>query len=445
MDGENQMIVELFTNLFQGVMFAGFLYLYFEKPEKRLLRILPFLGCVASLFAICSFFSLSGLHTGVECYFIDSLLCIGALLAYSLIFLKGKLYLRVIMPLFSFGINALVSYTFSYSVPFFTGVPIEALFTVSTYTRYFAIAVVNLTSALLLWLALRLNPKKILLSSKVETIAFAVIPVLCMVILYSCLFVIHLANYNDAILIYLLIICISMILISALTVILLMRISKANTVKTELLLTSQREKLYEQSTLATNSRIEKISNIKHDIKNKFSTLEKLIEDGNYSEAAQLCKESSLTLNSEYTPIHSDNPVLNAIVNVELEKAASSNIDFAVDIAHTLDFLSSSDAVSLIGNLCDNAIEYLSLQPAGNRQMVLKIHTHLNFCIITCKNETDGNVLKNNPQLVTGKADKTAHGQGLSILRRIAKNYDGDVVIKEEKGFLSVSVILSTKS
>lgn len=439
------MIIELLTNLFQGIMFTGFLYFYFDKSEKKLPRILPFFGSVFALFVICSFFTLSGMHTGVECYFIDSVLCISAMLAYSLIFLKGKLYLRIIMPLFSFGINALVSYTFSYIVPLISGVPLEEFFTVSTYARYFAIAVVNLTTALLLWLVLRLSPKNILLSSKVETVAFAVIPVLCMVILYCCMFIIQLANYSETIMIYLLIICISMVLIAALIGILLVRISKVNAVKTELLLTSQREKLYEQSTLATNSRIEKISRVKHDIKNKISTLEKLIENESYGDALNLCRETTLGLNTEYTPIYSDNPVLNAIVNVELEKASFCGIDFSADIANTLEFLSSSDTVSLIGNLCDNAIEYLMTQPESSRQMALKIHTHLNFCIVTCKNKTDGNVLKSNPRLVTGKADKDSHGRGLSILKRIAKAYDGDLVIKEEKGFLSVSAILSTKT
>lgn len=438
------MIVELVTNFLQGIMFAGFLYLFFDKSQSRIKRIVPYFGCVLSLFSICSFFTLSGMHTGVECYFLDSILCIGAMLSYSIIFLKGKLYLRIIIPLFGFGINALVSYCFSYTMPLFTGVPLEEYFTVSTYARYFAIAVVNLTTALLLWLIIKLKPKSILLSSAIETTAFAVIPVLCMVILYSCLFIITIANYNESILIHLTVICFSMLLITVLTIILLIRISKVNAVKTELLLTSQREKLYEQSILASNSRIEKISAVKHDIKNKISTLQKLIENENFENALSLCRETSMELNSEYTPIHSDNAVLNAIINVELEKACSAGIDFTVDIANTLSFLGSADTVSLIGNLCDNAIEYLITQPENARQMSLNIHTHLSFCIVTCKNKTDGKVLRENPDLATTKPNKVSHGKGIAILRRIAKAYDGDIIIREEDSTISVSAILSTK-
>ncbi|MBQ7809365.1 MAG: GHKL domain-containing protein [Clostridia bacterium] len=187
--------------------------------------------------------------------------------------------------------------------------------------------------------------------------------------------------------------------------------------------------------------LEKIVSEKHDIKNKISTLEKLIENGSYNDAVNLCRETTDSLKSAYSPIYSDNPILNAIVNVELEKAANSKIDFSVDIANTLKFLSSADTVSLIGNLCDNAIEYLNRNNFEKKQINLKIRTHLSFCIITCKNTTDGNVLKENPNLTTVKKDETNHGKGLAILRKMVKEYDGDLVIKEHDDSISISAIL----
>jgi len=444
MAGENKMIglaVELLTNLFQAFLFITFLFLYFDKPQSKLKRRLAYWGYVTAMFLLCSVFTFTGKITGSDFFYLDSLLGLLTLISYSVFFLKGKLYMRVIMPVFAFVINAIVSYTFSYVLIFFTGTSVDQFFTMSTNSRYTALFVINSTTALLLWLVLKLNPMRVQLSGLFEIASFTAIPVLCTVILYCCMFIYQTADFKDSILVYLMICCLSMAIIAVLIYFLLMRLSKANAAKTELLLTAQRSKLYEASTLATNNQIEKISNEKHDIKNKISTLEKLIENGSYTDAITLCRETTASLKSAYTPICSDNTILNAIINVELEKASSSQIDFSVDIANTLKFLNSADTVSLIGNLCDNAIDYLSSMPVEERQMSLKINTHLSFCIVTCKNKTDGNVLKGNPHLATTKKDSLSHGKGLAILKKIAKDHDGDLVIKESPDHISISAIL----
>ncbi len=438
------MMVELFTNLFQAFTFITFLYLYFDKPESKLKRRLAYWGYVSAMFMLCSAFTLTGKMTGSDFYYFDSLVGVLTLVSYSVLFLKGKLYMRIIMPVFAFVINAIISYTFSYVLIFFTGTSVEEFFTMSTNSRYTALFVINIATALLLWLVLKLNPMKVQLLGLFEVVAFTAIPLLCTVILYCCMFIYQAAAFNDNILVYLMICCFSMVVIAVMIYFLLIHLSKANREKTELLLNTQRNTLYEASTLATNRQIEKISNEKHDIKNKIRTLENLIENGSYNEAISLCRETTMLLKSTFTPIHTDNPTLNAIVNVELEKAASCQVDFAVDISHNLSFLSSGDTVSLIGNLCDNAIDYLVSKPQLSQKMLLKIKNHLNFCIITCLNTTDGCVLKENPQLATSKKDSFNHGRGLAILRKIAKDRDGDLLIKEHNNQISVSIVLSVK-
>ena len=134
--------------------------------------------------------------------------------------------------------------------------------------------------------------------------------------------------------------------------------------------------------------------------------------------------------------------MNAIVNVELERASSSGIDFSVNISDTLSKLPSADTISLVGNLCDNAMEYLVTQPKELREMKLHIRSHLNFYIITCSNRISSSVLQSNPELSTTKEDKQSHGKGMSILKDIAKNHNGDVTYDEEDGYLSVSVVVN---
>lgn len=433
--------IELFTNLFQSVMFVGFLYLFFDKPKNKLQQVIPFVVAVLLAFIDSSALTLYGSYIGTDWYYLDSLIAIAILIVYSLGFLKGNWYLRLIMPIIDFGTNAVVSYTFGYFVSFVTKTPIEESFVASSSFRYLCLAGVNITTALLLWLILSFGSKNIKLSNGSEITAFTVIPVLCIIIMYCNFFAYQESGFSAEVTPYLLAICFVMVTIAIITCVMLVRISKANEMKTEYLLIAQREKLYEESIMASNEQIEKMSYIKHETKNKMSTIKKLIADGNTEQAVTLCDTTLEDLKTTYTPVHTSNPVLNAIINVELEKATSANIDFSVNIANAMQKLQSADTISLVGNLCDNAIEYLVTQPDEYRQMKLHIRSHLDYYIITCSNKISSSIMKDNPELSTTKQDKDNHGKGLSVLKDIAKNYNGDITYSEVDGCFCITVLL----
>lgn len=437
-----ELAIELFTNLFQSFMFVGFLYLFFDKPQGKLKRLMPFIVAVFLVFANATYLTLGGSYIGTDLYYLDSLIGIAILLLYSLIFLKGKWYLRLIMPLMDFGVNAIISYAFGFIVMSITGISIEASFTQSVSFRYLCIVIVNLTTALLLWLILSFGSKRIKLSNGSEIMAFTIIPILCIIVMYCNFFTYQVSGFNSTVLPYLLTISVVIVAIAFITCLMLGRISKANEIKTDYLLTSQREKLYEESIMASNEQIEKISCIKHETKNKMSSIKKLIMEHNTDAAVELCDITLNNLKTTYTPVYTSNPVLNAIINVELERASSVGIDFSVNISDALIKLPSADTISLVGNLCDNAIEYLMTQPKNMREMKLHIRSHLNFYIITCTNKISSSVLKDNPELTTTKDDKDNHGKGISIVKKIAQTYNGDVTHTEEDGFLSVSVVVN---
>lgn len=437
-----ELAIELFTNLFQAVMFVGFLYLFFDKPQGKLRKLIPFVVAVLLIFADSTYLTLGGTYIGTHWFYLDSLIAITILLVYSIVFLRGKWYLRLIMPLIDFGISAIVSYTFGFVVMAITGVSLEISFSTSIMFRYLCLVVVNLTTTLLLWLVLSFGSKRIKLSNGSEIFAFTIIPVLCIIIMYCNFFAYQVSDFNSAILPYLLTICIVMVTIAIITCVMLGRISKANEMKTEYLLTAQREKLYEESIMASNEQIEKITCIKHETKNKMGSIKQLIMEQKLDEAVKLCDITLDNLKATYTPIYTSNPVLNAIVNVELEKASSAKIDFSVDISDTLCKLPSADTISLVGNLCDNAIEYLITQPEQMRDMKLRIHSYQNFYVITCYNKILSSVLKENPEWYTTKEDKENHGKGMSIVKKIAQTHNGDITCLEENGYLSVSVVVN---
>ena len=167
----------------------------------------------------------------------------------------------------------------------------------------------------------------------------------------------------------------------------------------------------------------------------------LISQGEYDRAKALCDSAGESLSTTYTPVNTDNPTLNAIMNVELEKAQSNQINCTYEIADTLKNMRDGDIISLVANLCDNAIEYLTQIPKEQRQMSLSISSYKSYCKVVCKNAVASSVLAENPDLNTTKDDKTLHGKGMNILLTIAKKYDGELLINEDGNQLTVSVMM----
>ena len=441
MDGEQEMTVglavEIAVNLVQQLLFIGFLYLFFDKGENKAKNIAAFVITVLNLFTMANYFTFNEMTFN----HMDAIISVAVMLAYSLIFLKGELYLRIIMPLVAFGLNMVIAFAAIFLMSSITGKSLEESVAFSTSFRYIYLVVVETTYFFILWLILRIRKKNIMLSNRYDIFAFIVIPILCMIAMYTDVFIYQIVNFDSHILVLIIINLFVLIVVSVLVWFLLIRISNDNQVKTDLLLSRQREELYRESVISTGEQISKMSEIKHDMKNDLKSIYRLIENGQYDEAKRLCIDCSESIEKVYTPINTDNPTLNAILNVEIEKARQNDISFSYTVTDSLEFVSSTDVVSIIGNLCDNAIEYLSAIDKSQRKMSLEITVRNDYRIILCRNTILSSVLSANPDMKTTKNDEALHGKGLSILRGIADKYSGTIGYREDDNSIEVSLVI----
>lgn len=433
-------LVEIAVNLVQQLLFIGFLYLFFDKNKNKVINIVAFSVAVLILFTMANYFTFNEMTFN----HMDAVITIVIMIGYSLFFLKGELYLRVIMPLIAFGLNTLISLFSLFLFNLFGEKSFEESLAFSTSFRYLYLFVVNLTYALILWLILRVRKKNIALSNRYDVFAFIVIPILCMIAMYTDVFIYQIVNFNPHILILIIVNLSLLVVVSVLVWFLLIKLSNGNQIKTDLLLSNQREEMYKISVVSTNEQIEKLSQIRHEIKNKALTIGTLIEEGEYQKAKTICDTIAKSASSN-TPVHCQNPVLNAILNVEIDKANSKSIDFSYNISDTLSFMDDADVVSIIGNVCDNAIEYLYNVPIEVRKMSLSVSVYRGFYYITCKNTITSSVLKCNPELHTSKDDKFLHGKGIKILRSVAERYNGEIIVKEENNEFLLSIIIHNQN
>lgn len=435
-------VFEITVNLLQSIYFVGFFLLFLGGKFSTRKNIILLSIFIALNFAVLTYFTYN--HPNIV--MLDMFIGIILYEIYCITCLKGELAIKLILPFIVSLINTIISYGFVYSSSIISGVTFEELITKSSLFRYLFVILANLTTMVVLFIMWQTKAKAYSLKKVSNVIAFVAIPLLAMMILYITMYVMILTNFQSNIIILLSIICVSMIIIAGIVWFMIARINKDNEIKTKLLLSEQKANLYKQNIISSNSQIETIKLLKHDMKNNISCIDALIEEENYDEAHNICHSLTNKYTSIGTIVNTENYLLNAVLNVEIEKAKSYGIPVKLSITNDLKmFKNSSDIISLIGNILDNAISYLSKNKVKNNEINFSTGYEGSYSVIKCRNNILDSVLFNNPSLKTDKKDKDNHGKGITIINSIAHKYNGDVIIKERNKEFIITVILDNRS
>lgn len=435
-------VFEITVNLLQSIYFVGFFLLFLGGKFSTRKNIILLSIFIALNFAVLTYFTYN--HPNIV--MLDMFIGIILYEIYCITCLKGELAIKLILPFIVSLINTIISYGFVYSSPIIAGVTFEELITKSSLFRYLFVILANLSTMVVLFIMWRTKAKAYSLKKVSNVIAFVAIPLLAMMILYITMYVMILTNFQSNIIILLSIICVSMIVIAGIVWFMITRINKDNEIKTKLLLSEQKANLYKQNIISSNNQIETIKLLKHDMKNNISCIDALIEEENYAEAHNICHSLTNKYTSIGTIVNTENYLLNAVLNVEIEKAKSYEIPVKLSITNDLKmFKNSSDIISLIGNILDNAISYLSKNKVKNNEINFSTGYEGSYSVIKCRNNILDSVLFNNPSLKTDKKDKDNHGKGITIINSIAHKYNGDIIIKERNKEFIITVILDNRS
>lgn len=435
-------VFEITVNLLQSIYFVGFFLLFLGGKFSTRKNIILLSIFIALNFAFLTYFT----YNQPNIVMLDMFIGIILYEIYCITCLKGELAIKLILPFIVSLINTIISYGFVYSSSIISGVTFEELITKSSLFRYLFVILANLTTMVVLFIMWRTKAKAYSLKKVSNVIAFVAIPLLAMMILYITMYVMILTNFQSNIIILLSIISVSMIVIAGIVWFMIARINKDNEIKTKLLLSEQKANLYKQNIISSNSQIETIKLLKHDMKNNISCIDALIEEENYDEAHNICHSLTNKYTSIGTIVNTENYLLNAVLNVEIEKAKSYGIPVKLSITNDLKmFKNSSDIISLIGNILDNTISYLSKNKVKNNEINFSTGYEGSYSVIKCRNNILDSVLFNNPSLKTDKKDKDNHGKGITIINSIAHKYNGDVIIKERNKEFIITVILDNRS
>ncbi len=181
-----------------------------------------------------------------------------------------------------------------------------------------------------------------------------------------------------------------------------------------------------------NDTEQKIRAIQHDIKNHFSSIRYLINEGNQNEALSYIDSLIGAKEIRQSNIQTGNVLLDGLLAEKRDDAEALhiNLDISADFS-ALNALPSADLCILFGNILDNALE--ACQKVSESQRFIRIRSTCagEQIIITVENSYNGKMIIGQSLPPTTKSDSQYHGIGLLQVKNILKKWDGCLVLKAE--------------
>ena len=212
-------------------------------------------------------------------------------------------------------------------------------------------------------------------------------------------------------------------------------------------LLSERDALSEQvggqrrRDVEIDKKEEHIMSVRHDIVNHMRVIQSLIRRGDPDAADRYIDELGLDFEGADELIDTGNTAIDILVSGKKSAARRLGIVFRekMIIPENLK-ISNVDAVILLGNLLDNAIEGCERADAAEKHIDLTLKYRNSYLLCVVENTSDP-VKIGRGFLKTSKQDADSHGIGLRNIKRIVNKYNGESVQKYENGVFISEILI----
>lgn len=200
-----------------------------------------------------------------------------------------------------------------------------------------------------------------------------------------------------------------------------------------------------------------IRSMKHDMKNTLSVIMQLAAGKEETENAELqdyLSELNRTMDRLEFQFRTGNTVVDTLLNMKYHEAVRTIPDLQMNADRLLFpetlLIQSFDIGIILGNALDNAIEACrklkGKEPDAETFIRLSSFKKGKMIFIEIANSFDGNVIRKRQAEfpVTDKADKEAHGIGLSNIKNAAGKYHGAVEWSANHKVFTLSVMMQNE-
>lgn len=190
----------------------------------------------------------------------------------------------------------------------------------------------------------------------------------------------------------------------------------------------------------TDALYREFQSLRHELKNHFAVMRAFLNDKQYDRLQEYFDEFAGKNLPQLEQFQCRNGIIASVITQQMNaaRAVGIHLDVVAAVPEQIG-IADGDLCSMLSNMLDNGIE--GCRRAGGGLVRATLHMEKNCLFISVSNPAEGNVLQQNPHLLTTKSDSTSHGFGIPLLRRIAEQYDGIVSFSEENGWFTADAML----
>lgn len=187
-------------------------------------------------------------------------------------------------------------------------------------------------------------------------------------------------------------------------------------------------------------RIEEARRAKHDLRQSLTVIQACVQNDDKENLLNYLEKYITSLPSDSPLVFCENYAINALIVYYSDLADRHGISFETDIQYPCKtYISDTDAVVLLGNLLENALEACLRQTSGKTFITLHIKQLQGMLVITLDNSYSGMVSKEGEDFISSKTNRK--GTGTSSVRKIAAKYQGILKFHYEDNQFHVSVMI----
>ncbi len=429
-------LMELAINFYQAGIATYLCYAYLGDKKDRPFLKSPAIWCVLAITAEISMASylLTFENLWAIIYAITSLI-------YSLVCLKQSIWQKMFISLYSLFLITLTSATIGslmsalYREDFFVTMQQPGV------ERFTILMVVQLSLFYLTRLSLRIfKPKKKAVQLKSGE-WLLILTILLITFCVGAIAVYALPMTIKTTPLYSGLIMCGLVLINIVTVSLALQLNRKNEELKEMEILKLTKEYNDRYIESASAEYDAIRKLRHDMKNSFNVISKLIEEGNSQKALEYISDNMEILSKSGVHINTTNQVLNAIVNSKISEAKSFGIETSCICPEDISGIENVDLLRLVSNMLENAIQYCKKSNLEHRYISFSVFRDESGYTFSVKNSTDGKVMEKNPDLLSDKRGRKEKGLGLEIINDIAAKYNGHADFHElDNEFCSMAII-----
>lgn len=172
--------------------------------------------------------------------------------------------------------------------------------------------------------------------------------------------------------------------------------------------------------------------VTHEFERHLQTIQNLLASGEYQTVEEYVRKLQKDRALHIVSVHSNHPVIDAILNQKHQLAQEGNIKMQIDVNDLSRVNIETDKlVVLIANLLDNAIE-ACLRLEGSREIHCRIVLEEEL-YIGIRNTSKALEIEDG-NLLSSKGDKTHHGYGLQAVRYVLAELNAEYTFDYSDGW-----------